>query len=755
MAEKTVVAHFMHEHELAEAQSVLEDPQVTASYVVGRADDSKIGELRKHGLIVQLLDDEPVEETVPRFRDALEEEPNVMTLGMRAAGGPQPGPVVDIDTSGPNFYLIRVDGPLLEGWTSQLEQLGVTLLERVPPSSFSARLEPDQAQKVAALSFVIGLRPFKTEDAGPVMLSANGAPPLEGPGPTRPQAIQTYDVRLHRDEDRPRVEAWLQEHNVPVAGSSRQKIRIYALEEAPVEEQIRSLPEVESIVQYVEPKLFNDVARVLLGVEAMGPGNPGPIELEGEGEIVAIADTGLDDAHPDFAGRIEQLIALGRENDPSDPHGHGTHVAGSVLGDGAASDGKVRGVAPKARLFFQSLLDSRGRLGGLPVNLGELFKGAYDAGARIHNNSWGSATESAYTGNSEDVDDFVAEHRDMLIVIAAGNEGQAATSIHSPAGFPDWLSIGSPATSKNALTVGASRCSRTEGGYSAFTWHDAWPLSFPDAGVGDTTVSGDAESLAAFSSRGPCDDRRIKPDVVAPGTDIVSTKSFLAPLSEYWGPYGGSQGRYAFMGGTSMAAPLVSGCAVLVREYYVKKRQHQPSAALLKATLINGARWLTGADSIADQTVPPNYNQGFGAIHMPWTLPNPTEPNMKLEFVDDWEDPQGAFTNTGDGTRFRVTVGGGKRLRICLAYTDRAARGLQNDLNVFVEEPSGAKRVGNEHLPERLTEEDRGNNVEVVRIDDPAPGDYLIQVSTFNLLGKSQDYALVVTGELTSALAAG
>ncbi len=112
---------------------------------------------------------------------------------------------------------------------------------------------------------------------------------------------------------------------------------------------------------------------------------------DGTGETVAVADTGIDDTHPDFAGRIATKIARGRLNDASDPNGHGTHVAGSVLGDGSASNGQYQGIAPKAKLIFQSLLDSKGGLGGgLPLDLNDLFDEAYVGGARIHNNSWGA-----------------------------------------------------------------------------------------------------------------------------------------------------------------------------------------------------------------------------------------------------------------------------------------------------------------------------------------------------------------------------
>ena len=108
--------------------------------------------------------------------------------------------------------------------------------------------------------------------------------------------------------------------------------------------------------------------------------------------------------------------------------------------------------------------------------------------------------------------------------------------------------------------------------------------------------------------------------------------------------------------------------------------------ALIKATLINSTQWLTGPDSIPpDIPTAPNYHQGFGLIYMPWAIPHISLPNLNLEFLDTWRDQQLHFIDTGDTFRFRLNVAGGDWLRICLVWTDPPGQGLQNNLNLFVD----------------------------------------------------------------------
>jgi serine protease AprX len=355
--------------------------------------------------------------------------------------------------------------------------------------------------------------------------------------------------------------------------------------------------------------------------------------------------------------------------------------------------------------------------------------------------------------HSLEIDEFVSRNRDMLVVVAAGNEGRADRRDNTSPGVVDWLSIASPGTAKNALTVGASRSDRNGGGFSKKTWRD-YASKFPDAPIGDEKVSGDPESLAAFSSRGPVDDRRIKPDVVAPGTDIVSTKASSAPDSNFWEVFQPNS-KYAYWGGTSMAAPLVAGCAALVRQYYIEQHNHHPSAALLRATIINGTRWLGGRDaneSNPANTIPPgNYDQGFGCVNMATTIPNPDNPGFSLVFFDNWESLQRRLTRTDNRQRFALQVQGGTMLRICLAYTDEPARGAQNILTLIVQKPDVQKQTGNHRLRNALTRTDHDNNVQVVRIASPAIGPYLIQIEALTLLQSPQDFALVVAGEFGTA----
>jgi serine protease AprX len=734
MPKKRIIAFGLHEVEIEAARQVMHGGEVTESFVLGEAEEADIAALRARGLVIQEV---PEQEAAPLPSSARHESFSAGTRKRRVRGpADRPTP----------FYRLKLRGPLLEPWRNAIEQAGGKILEALPANSIRVRIDPAKLPALEAQGFLAGpAEPLDSAAATLPTFSATALAPANGV-----TAVLPFDILLTDAEARAPLLDWLTQRGVPVAGARGRKVRIYALKESPLLDEIGALSEwVELVEDYVPPKLSNDAARTVLGVEGAAPA---AFPFEGADQIIAVADTGLDAEHRDFAGRIVKCVSRGRPGDCSDPNGHGTHVAGSVLGDGTESKGKLKGTAPKARLFFQSLLDNEDGLGGLPFELGELFEEAYAAGARIHNNSWGAATESSYRITSSEVDEFVRRRPDMLVVIAAGNEGSAFEPRNAKEGYVDWLSIGSPATSKNALTVGASRSSREKGAYAPHTYRELWGDQFPDAPIAEAPVSGDPQCMGGFSSRGPCDEYRIKPDVVAPGTDILSTRSSRAPLRNFWGADPNFP-KYAYMGGTSMATPLVSGCAALVREYYEKVRSHQPSAALLKATLINGTRRLTGEDSVADYPDLPNYHQGFGAIYLPTTLPDSGVPDFKLEFFDNWNTPDAQLAAVGRRIRLRFELAAGGPLRICMAYTDVPGRGVQNNLNLLLEVPNSPQKLfGNAQVPRGFNGPDANNNVEIIRIENAPAGSYLVAIIASNLLHAPQDVALAVTGRLTTPL---
>src|SRR5207237_10930932 len=137
-----------------------------------------------------------------------------------------------------------------------------------------------------------------------------------------------------------------------------------------------------------------------------------------------------------------------------------------------------------------------------------------------------------------------------------------------------------------------------------------WPNDFPANPLNTDRVADNPEGMVGFSSRGPTQQQRIKPDVVAPGTFILSARS-RATSGTGWGL--SADPLYMFDGGTSMATPLVAGCIANVRAYLrTTHKLKAPSAALLKAMVINGAHDLAGQYTESEAGVIPNNSEGFG-----------------------------------------------------------------------------------------------------------------------------------------------
>jgi hypothetical protein len=342
-------------------------------------------------------------------------------------------------------------------------------------------------------------------------------------------------------------------------------------------------------------------------------------------------------------------------------------------------------MAPEASLVFQAVENnSTGSLSGIPSDLNTLFSQARTAGARIHTNSWGSDAAGAYTSSSEDVDEFVWDHPDFTILFAAGNAGID----NNADGVVDLYSMGSPGTAKNCITVGATENDRPS---ISDEWGDFWPTKFPANPIHSDRIADDPDGMAAFSSRGSALDGRFKPDVVAPGTYVASVRSSVAS----GGGWGTINSYYMYMGGTSMATPLVAGTSALVRDFYTDIKEITPSAALIKATLINGAtdispgQYGTGSTQEIPDPPRPNDVEGWGRVNVENAI-FPTAPR-ELIYYDETSG-----LNTGEELEYSFEVtDSSEPLQVTLAWSDypgssAAAGGLVNDLDLSVTAPGGA-----------------------------------------------------------------
>jgi serine protease AprX len=754
---KKILAFFVHKDEEELVDLLMPGSEKTEGFAVGHCRSAKIKKLRDKGIAIQVLNTYELSVNTPgitrtykySFKKGgfklksitrMQEPGDVNFKNILLA--PLAEPVYDF----PAYYIITLDVPLLPVYKERLTGFGIVILQYVPHNSYIILVKNErqlnELQHADEFKFIRLINPYTSLETGFIVRVDRYRDALR-PGQEKELVL---DLILHREDDVPEVLNFLRQKEIEIIADYKNNIRIRIQVGSSLEYDLASNKYIQAIYEYVPPVLNNDVARQLIGIDSGAPGATN-ISENGEGEIIGVADTGIDSKHPDLKAHIIDMVSLGRKatNDTSDPVGHGTHVAGTIVGDGIASNGQVKGIAPGAKIFFQSLIDDKGSLAGLELGLEDLFLQAYAKGARIHNNSWGSSTESRYTPYAAAVDNFVHEHPEMLIVVSAGNDGTGTARAEK--GYVGISSIGSPATTKNGITVGASRNKRTTGGYASSTYGKIWPEKFPDAPTCNEPVSGDPDSVAAFSSRGPCDDHRMKPDIVAPGTDILSTKSSLSPLNQFIGGY--QNQAYAFMVGTSMAAPMVSGAAAIIREFYRKKRLYAtPSAALIKATLLNGTRKLTGESAVHGNQFIPNPNQGYGMLDLLYTIPNEKN-NFLLEFRDSYGDPGIAFNTTGQVFTLKLTTTKVSWIRVCLVYTDYPGRGTQQDLDLVIGlDETRVKWTGNIGINGKEvypTLEDRSNNIEVIRIDTAEPGNYTIKVYAYSLYKGKQGFALVVT----------
>ena len=622
------------------------------------------------------------------------------------------------------LFLVQFNDPVQSAWRDQLRQLGVELVRYVPDDAFVARFDGANPGLVKRLSYVRWVGPYRPEHKIDARLTAAG--------PVR--------VRILLSPVASATDRLLVRRTLRTAGHETRSRFGNILRGEATPAQLAALARSDAVL-WIEPaprpKLLDEISSKIVGGDDGTNGTrtvTQQLGFDGSGVKVAVADTGLDTGdpatmHPDLAGRVDAFLFYGSLTDAADEHSHGTHVTGIIGGNAATGETDENGylyglgVAPGAHIVVQRVFDAAGNDELPPA--GTLTRDAVRAGAVIGSNSWGDDVQGRYDLSAAEFDGLVrdadaerAGDQPYILEFSAGNAGPGAQTIDSPA------------VAKNVIATGAAENNR----FDFFIYADG------------------QEAIADFSSRGPCEDGRIKPDLAAPGTWIASLQSASATDENAWAAI---DNYYQYQGGTSQAGPHASGAAAVFVQYYRQSHTNAtPSPALVKAALINSA--VDMDDSFGTDPVP-NNDEGWGRIDLAQIMGSA----RRYEWIDQ-ANPLAA----GQVYEHRSVVASPDQpLKITLVYTDvpgfsGAIPALVNDLDLEVVAPDGRVYRGNqfqdgESVPD-LPDGDHINNVEGVRLGTPPPGEYVVRVRARNVVEDArldtpqvdQDFALVISGDL-------
>lgn len=614
-------------------------------------------------------------------------------------------------------WIVQLAGPVIEEQKKHLAALGCRLGDYLPDFAFIVTMDDRTRKDVEGLPFINGVVRYK-----PAYKIDRRLKSEKGEVKAEKGSAARLHIRVDGADNLPIVlaEVLKKKGRVLHVGYDVTEVEIQRMD-------IPRMAQIEEVVWIEEApvlQIMNDSTAWVVQSNVINDTRIWSKGLHGEGQIIGVADTGLDYDMPWFRDPAGTAIgpehrkivgydtSYGDDYDADNP-GHGTHVAGTLGGDRTPVDGlaNANGVAPKSRLYIQDITPGSDIHVNPPADLGDLFLSSYTAGARIHTNSWGSM-DNSYTTYSLTADRFLWEHKDFLALFSNGNAG------------PETYTVGSPATAKNVISVGAALNGTADG------------------------------NIASFSGNGPTTDGRIKPTVTAPGDGTAEGSGVISADSD--GVKNSNNSGTIFMRGTSSATPAVAGAAALARQYFTDgyyptgasnpSDVFSPSAALVKAMIVNSAENMSG--NYTDGPIP-STGQGWGRVNLANTLFFQGDP-AKLSVVDN-----AAGLATGQNWSQLYYSAADQPLKITLAWTDfpgaeGAAKALVNDLDIFVTAPDGTTNyLGNvfangESAPGGSA--DRLNVEEQVLIQNPVTGAYTITVSAYNVPFGPQPFAVVVTG---------
>jgi hypothetical protein len=625
---------------------------------------------------------------------------------------------------GDAHYLVQFRGPVKEEWRRALDSLGEVAVY-VPHHTYAVRLSAEDVAAVQALpqvrwvghydaSYKIDPRAAALASAAAGSRSTDRLRVIEFPGSegevvrgllssSGATTLTAYDLLVGR---------------VTVVRLASGMATL-----------VGSLARVED-VQWIEPAEDavprNDLAKWVIQSGQSGKTPLHDRGIKGEGQVAGVADDGQDFNHPAFkdpARAVQEIPDPSSPKPPDTAHrkvvnwwdyggsksaSHGTSTS-SIIAGGEVTQHQYDGMAPNAKLSMQAISFSN------IDPIAKLFTAAYGDGARTHSDSWGN-DNGRYDAWSVGLDDFMWKNDDMQIQIAIANRG------------PNPNTVSSPESAKNCIATGAT--------------------NHPKSGAGSE------DDVESYSARGPAEDKRLKPDLLAPSRETAAD----AGSTNYAGA--GS--------GTSFATPSMSGGITLLRQYYAdgfypsgKKNAGDaivPSAALLKATAINSGKEMNGQGSHTNpyQGMPyPNVDQGWGRL----TLDDALYFEGDVRKLVAIEEKTGF--KTGDSKEYQVGVEAAtEHFEVTLVWTDYpgtagAGPNLVNDLDLEVTSPSGKVYKGNvfgtatPHQSDEGGTRDSLNNVEAVLRYQPETGVWRLKVTANNVpQGTQQKFALVATGQL-------